>query len=136
MQMWSACVVVLSVGRPHAKAYSTLQLASCEPGTARLSCPLLARVHLQALREAEVEFYTWDSYVPGPFLQLVTDLCRGGVVFWCSGFTGPGPASSSNKITIRRQVLSSMNQVYEFVTKAVHNLPDHVVKQQQWPAVS
>jgi hypothetical protein len=109
---------------------------------------------VQALREAEVEFYTWDSRVPGPFLQVVTDLCRGGAVFWCEDVkepaqaqpgaaqtqsgaapTQPGAACSGN-IIIRCQILGSMCQVYEFVTKAILSLPEYVVKAQQWPAVS
>ena len=93
-------------------------------------------VLVQALREAEVEFYTWDSWVPGPFLQVVTDLCRGGAAFWCEGVNDPAAACFSNSIIIRRRLLTSMSEVYEFVTNAVHSLPDHVVKAERWPAVS
>lgn len=81
----------------------------------------------QALRQAEVEFYTWDSRVTYPFLQVVTDLCRGGVAIWCEG-QRPRQQGLGHVNIIRNQMLATMKDVYEFVARAVCHLPDYVLQ--------
>lgn len=78
----------------------------------------------QALRQGEVELYTWDSLVTYPFLQVVTDLCRGGVAYWCS----EAPLQGSSPIQVNIQVLGTMKEVYDFVAMAVHELPNDLVQ--------
>ena len=101
---------------------------------------------MQADREGVAELITWDSVVPHPFLQVVTDLRRGGVAYWCVGVESSGvslahstssgsvaqedglAAGSSKSIIIRKHIMGSMMEVYDFVAKAVCHLPGFVAK--------
>ena len=93
-----------------------------------------------------MELITWDHVVPHPFLQVVTDLCRGGAAYWCEGVrssevseahsTPSGSvaqedglaAGSSKSIIIIKHTMGSMEEVYNFVAKAVCHLPKNVMK--------
>ena len=93
-----------------------------------------------------MELITWDRVVPRPFLQVVTDLCRGGAAYWCVGVGSSEDnkahsmssgsvaqedglaAGSSKSIIIFKHTMGSMKEVYDFVAKAVGHLPDKLVK--------
>ena len=87
---------------------------------------------MQADREGLVELVAWDYHVLHPFLQLVTDLQRGGMAYWCEGVEASNVSASSSSVAepamtiIRRHTFGSMQELYEFVAKAVCALPANV----------
>ena len=91
---------------------------------------------MQADREGVVELIAWDYNVPHPFLQLVTDLQRGGMAYWCEGVEAPKVSAGSSSVAgpatgwtiIRKHTFGSMQELYEFVAKAVCALPANVVQ--------
>ena len=91
---------------------------------------------MQADREGVVELVAWDYNVPHPFLQLVTDLQRGGMAYWCEGIQASNVSAGSTSVAgpatswtiIRKHTLGSMQELYEFVAKAVCALPANVAQ--------
>jgi hypothetical protein len=81
------------------------------------ACPL----PLQAIRQAEVEFYVWDYHSSFPFCQIVTDFGRGGVAFYYQGTDADGSR------VVCQHVFCTMDKLYDFIAALIHGLPQHVL---------
>ena len=58
---------------------------------ALLGVELKKKLTWQGIRQAECEYYLWAHYSDFPFIQLITDMQRGGVVFFSTGVVGKSP---------------------------------------------
>ncbi len=74
----------------------------------------------QALREAEAEFYMFDSISALPFVQICSDLNRGGVAYYTTG------ADVQGTKFVWRQVLHGMQAVYIFLAELLRAIPSNV----------
>lgn len=73
----------------------------------------------QVTWEAEVEFVVWDAVSVLPFCQLVTDLTRGGVAFFCK-------EASPSLCIVHKLVLGSMEAVYKFMARLINAIPEGI----------
>ncbi|KAG0603949.1 hypothetical protein M758_10G132900 [Ceratodon purpureus] len=77
-----------------------------------LGVEIKKRLSWRGLRQAEVEFYVWARESLFPFVQLITDMEKGGVAIYCKG---------GNDVRLR--TLGSMEAVRNFVSGLVKSLP-------------
>ena len=56
-----------------------------------LGVEIKKRLTWQGIRQAECEFYLWGHYSQFPFVQVITDMQTGGVVYFSSGIDGESP---------------------------------------------
>eukprot|EP00878_Enallax_costatus_P011209 GHUV01011705.1.p1 GENE.GHUV01011705.1~~GHUV01011705.1.p1 ORF type:complete len:284 (+),score=61.15 GHUV01011705.1:524-1375(+) len=70
-------------------------------------------------RQAETEFYAFSITSHLPFLQLVTDMQRGGFAYYKSG------DMNGQQVVVER-VLKGMDTFYEFLREALSALPTHL----------
>jgi hypothetical protein len=77
-----------------------------------LGVEIKRKLSWRGLRQAEVEFYVWASESLFPFVQLITDMERGGVAIYSKGGKD-----------VRFRTLGSMEAVRNFVSGIVKSLP-------------
>ena len=54
------------------------------------------------VRQAELEFYLWSHTRPFPFVQVITDMEKGGVAFYQTGTSASGEALIHSEIVCQK----------------------------------
>ncbi|PNG99634.1 hypothetical protein TSOC_014585, partial [Tetrabaena socialis] len=86
------------------------------PLGAVLGIELKKKLSWQGMRQAETEFYLWQSSSQYPFCQVITDMRIGGA-YYSEGINDTG------NMVVRYRVFNNMEQLYEFMAKLIYGLP-------------
>ena len=77
---------------------------------------LKKKLSYAARRQGEAEFYTFSLMSNFPFVQVVTDMQRGGFAYWKEGV-------QDRQQVVKEKVLVGMSAVYEFLRSSIGVLP-------------
>ena len=77
---------------------------------------LKKKLSYAARRQAEAEFYTFSLISCFPFVQVVTDMQRGGFAYWKEGV-------QDGQQLVKEKALLGMPAVYEFLRSSIGELP-------------
>lgn len=77
---------------------------------------LKKRLSWASRRQGEAEFYTFSLTSNFPFVQVVTDMQRGGFAFWKERV-------QDGQQVVREKVLVGMAAVYDFLRSSISALP-------------
>eukprot|EP00878_Enallax_costatus_P010757 GHUV01011234.1.p1 GENE.GHUV01011234.1~~GHUV01011234.1.p1 ORF type:complete len:227 (+),score=48.33 GHUV01011234.1:1674-2354(+) len=80
---------------------------------------LKKRLSMASRRQGEAEFYIFSLASFFPFLQVVTDMQRGGFVYWKRG-------DQDGRQLVYEKVLVGMDALYQFLRNAINKLPDNL----------
>eukprot|EP00882_Tetradesmus_deserticola_P012921 GHRQ01013697.1.p1 GENE.GHRQ01013697.1~~GHRQ01013697.1.p1 ORF type:complete len:392 (+),score=98.85 GHRQ01013697.1:270-1445(+) len=80
---------------------------------------LKKNLSMASRRQGEAEFYIFSLSSHFPFVQVVTDMLRGGFAYWKKG-------EQDGQQLVYEKVLVGMDAVYEFLRVALNKLPSNL----------
>ncbi|KAG2443757.1 hypothetical protein HXX76_002103 [Chlamydomonas incerta] len=81
-----------------------------------LGVELKKKLSQQGVRQAETEFYLWQSSSQYPFCQVITDM-KTGCAYYFEGINSKG------RLVLRVRVFGSMGPLYDFMAGLINGLP-------------